>query len=202
MKLTNKSFFLKDTIEVARSLLGCYLVRKVKNNVVLQGKIVETEAYLGVEDSCCHSFRGLRTPRNQAMYLEGGHAYIYFTYGMHHCLNVVTANQGQPEAVLIRALEPLEGLQEMQKQRKTSSLSNLTTGPAKLCQAFQITKKLNGVNLLKSQKIYIKKRKKSVKNIICDARIGLSSAKEHAYLPLRFFIKDNPFVSVKKELMK
>jgi len=202
MNLLNKSFFTKDTIEVARNLLGCYLVRKTKQNGIIKGKIVETEAYLGVQDSCCHSYKGLYTDRTKTMYLEGGHAYIYFTYGMYHCFNVVTAQKNQPEAVLIRALEPIEGIQTMQIKRNKTELEQLTSGPGKLCQALSITRKLNGINLSTSHRLYIEKGNSLKTEPAVDARIGLPHHKEASYLPLRFFIKDNKYVSLKKALLK
>ncbi len=202
MNPLKKSFFTKDTIEVARNLLGCYLIRKTKQGSLLKGKIVETEAYLGVEDSCSHSYKGLYTNRTKTMYLEGGHAYVYFTYGMHHCFNVVTAQKNQPEAVLIRALEPTEGLEEMKKYRKVFDLKNLTTGPGKLCQALNITKDLNGVNLINSDKLYIEQGIKLKEEPFVDIRIGLSPHKDASYWPLRFFLKNNDYVSLKKSLMK
>ncbi len=202
MSLLKKSFFTKKTTEVAENLLGCYLVRKTRDGSLLKGKIVETEAYLGIEDSCCHSYKGLYTNRTKTMYLEGGHAYIYFTYGMHHCFNVVTAKKNQPEAVLIRALEPIEGLEKMKKYRKKADLKNLTTGPGKLCQALDITKDLNGINLVDSDKLYIEKGKKRQEKSCVDTRVGLSPYKEACYWPLRFFLKDNDYVSLKKNLIK
>ena len=198
MNLLKKSFFTKDTIEVARNLLGCYLVRKTQQNLFLIGKIVETEAYLGIEDSCCHSYKGLYTNRTKTMYLEGGHAYIYFTYGMHHCFNIVTSKKNQPEAVLIRALEPIKGLEKMKKNRKTMDLKNLTTGPGKLCQAFDITRNLNGINLLNSDDLYIEKAGKLQEEPSVDVRVGLSRYKDACYWPLRFFLKNNNYVSTRK----
>ena len=139
---------MQDTKKVAKALLGKLLVRHFKGELLV-GEIVETEAYLGKIDPCCHSFKGKRTKRNEAMYLEGGHSYVYFTYG---CITVsmsVVKSEKEPEAVLIRALKPLQGLNQMKKNRKKKELRDLCSGPAKLCQAFGIDKSLNGVNLLK-----------------------------------------------------
>ena len=202
MNPLKKSFFTQDTIEVARQLLGCYLIRKIKNNLFLRGKIVETEAYLGIQDSCCHSYNGLYTDRTKTMYLEGGHAYIYFTYGMYHCFNIVTAKKQEPEATLIRALEPIEGFEIMKKNRKKLDLEQLTNGPGKLCQALDITKNFNGIDLSTSSDLYIEQGEKVSENdISTDMRIGLSPHKEACYWPLRFFLNNNEAVSIKKHLM-
>lgn len=190
-------FFRQDTIKVAVQLLGQTLVRVIKDGSVLKGRIVETEAYLGLKDSSCHSFGGRKTNRTKTMYLPGGHAYIYFTYGMHYCFNVVTRNTAQPEAVLIRALEPLEGAWEMAINRGLDKNHfNLTNGPAKLCQALKIDKNLNGESLI-GDSIYIEKgRTMSSWEFEVDQRIGLSPYSDSYYWPLRFYIKNNPYVSV------
>ena len=112
-----RSFFLHDTVSVARSLLGCVLWRKLDSGEKLAARIVETEAYLGANDAASHVRRGLRSPRNESMYLEGGHAYVYFTYGMHFCMNVVTQESDIAEAVLLRAAEPLRGIELMRERR-------------------------------------------------------------------------------------
>ena len=159
MEKLTESFYSQDTIDVAQNLLGCVLVRVTDKGQVLKGQIVETEAYLGVQDECCHSFNGRRTKRTETMYLPAGHAYIYFTYGMHHCFNIVTGNTKEPEAVLIRALKPLEGLPEMERNRRQSSKLILTTGPGNLCQALKLTRELNGEKLFGKQanKVFILK---------------------------------------------
>ena len=127
----NYDFFSRLTIQVAVDLLGQTLVHRTKKNVLFKGKIVETEAYLGLQDPCCHSFNGRITNRTKVMYQKGGHAYIYFTYGMHYCFNVVTAREGEPEAVLIRALEPIRGIENMKRNRAYPPLKNLLNGPGK-----------------------------------------------------------------------
>lgn len=187
---------MRDTTQVAEDLLGCYLVRKVKS-VILIGRIVETEAYLGLHDPCCHSFNGSYTDRTKTMYLTGGHSYVYFTYGMHYCFNVVTRGEKEPEAVLIRALEPLKGISEMKKNRKKERLTDLCSGPGKLCQAFHITKALNAKNLSQKGEMYISRGQKA-QEIETDSRVGLPLHEDSAYWFLRFYIKNNPFVSVKK----
>ena len=196
MKALSQNFFMKETTQVAEELLGCYLVRNVKGQSLI-GRIVETEAYLGVEDPCCHSFGASYTERTKTMYLLGGYSYVYFTYGMYHCFNVVTKSKKEPEAVLIRAIQPLEGFSEMRKNRNKEKITELCSGPGKLCQAFDITRSLNGKNLTQEGELYISKGKKS-KEIEVDSRIGLPLHKDAAYWFLRFYVKNNPFVSVKK----
>lgn len=187
---------MRETVLVAEDLLGSYLVRKLKD-LTLVGRIVETEAYLGLDDPCCHSFKGSYTDRTRTMYLSGGHSYIYFTYGLYYCFNVVTQSKKYPEAVLIRALEPLKGRVEMKKNRKKEKIIDLCSGPGKLCQAFKITKSLNGKNLSQNGEIYISKGKKA-QDIETDSRVGLPWYEDSAYWFLRFYIKNNPFVSLKK----
>ncbi len=179
---------------MARSLLGCYLVRQI-DHLTLVGRIVETEAYLGFQDPCCHSFKGLPTKRTEAMFLPGGHSYVYFIYGMYYCFNVVT-QQKAPEAVLIRALEPIEGIREMRKRRGCEKIKNLCSGPGKLCEAMGITKTLNAKKLSEKKEIYILKDHKRIQKIQTDRRVGLPIHEDAAYWPLRFYVTDNPFVSV------
>src|ERR1700741_2664024 len=140
-----RSFYLRPTLVVAKDLLGKYLVRKFRRQYLI-GKIVEVEAYLGEKDPASHAYRGI-TKRNEVMFREGGHLYVYFTYGMHFCSNIVTEEEGIGHAVLLRAVEPIEGVNLMMK-RRNGTLENLTNGPAKLCQAFGITRKENGTDLL------------------------------------------------------
>ena len=196
MKLLKQSFFMKNTTQVAEELLGSYLIRKTRG-LTLVGRIVETEAYLGLNDPCCHSFNGSCTKRTKTMYLPGGHSYIYFTYGMHYCFNVVTRGEKEPEAVLIRAVQPMEGLAEMKKNRNKEQLTDLCSGPGKLCQAFCITKSLNAKNLSQEGEIYISKGQ-TAKEIEVDSRVGLPLYEDSAYWFLRFYIKSSPFVSLKK----
>ena len=196
MKALNQNFFMQDTIQVAEELLGYYLVRKTRG-LTLVGRIVETEAYLGLDDPCCHSFNGSYTDRTKTMYLPGGYSYVYFTYGMHHCFNVVTGSKKEPEAVLIRAVQPLKGLSEMQKNRNRKQLIDLCSGPGKLCQAFYITKSLNAKNLCQEGDIYIVPGEKA-RELELDSRVGLPLHEDSAYWFLRFYIKNNPFVSLRK----
>ncbi len=190
-------FFTRETTQVAVQLLGQILVRKAGKNRLLKGKIVETEAYLGLKDSSCHSFSGNITKRTEVMFRQGGCSYVYFTYGMYHCFNVITAKEGQPEAVLIRALEPLAGVKIMQKNRNKTDVKNLTNGPGKLCQAFQITRDLNALPLnAENHQLYLERGENIQQSqIAVNHRIGLSPLKDSCYWPLRFYIKNNLFVS-------
>lgn len=192
-KRVNHSFFKGSTEDVAKKLLGKILVRNY-NGKILSGKIVETEAYLDENDLASHSAVGL-TERNKVMFGEAGLAYVYFTYGMHYCFNVVTGEEGKGSAVLIRALEPLEGIELMKKFRQKNDLHILTNGPAKLCQALKIDKKLNGIDLKKSSEIFIAELEIEENfEIVVTTRIGIEKSKD---LPLRFYIKENKFVSKK-----
>src|SRR6266513_3155521 len=139
-----RRFYLQDTVKVARDLLGCVLWRRIGDDL-LAARIVETEAYLGANDMASHARRGLRSARNESMYLEGGHAYVYFTYGMHWCLNVVTQEEDVAEAVLLRAAEPLRGIESVRKRRpKARRDFDLMNGPGKLCAALDIDRRLDG----------------------------------------------------------
>ena len=196
MNIVSQNFFMQDTVKVSEQLLGCYLVRRIRGKKLV-GRIVETEAYLGLKDPCCHSYKGLYTERTKTMYLKGGYSYVYFTYGMYHCFNIVTGDEQQPEAVLIRALEPIQGIKEMQKNRKKEKKLDLCSGPGKLCQAFKIDRSLNGKNLTQKGEIYIC-RGSAVKDIEADSRVGLPLHEDSSYWFLRFYEKNNPYVSVRK----
>src|SRR5687768_4050731 len=153
-----RSFYFHDTVTVARALLGCVLWRRLDDGTRLAARIVETEAYLGANDAASHARRGLRSERNASMYLEGGHAYVYFTYGMHWCLNVVTQEADIAEAVLLRGTEPVKGIEEMRKRRpKAKRDFDLTNGPGKICMAMDIDRKLDGESL-SGERLYITER--------------------------------------------
>ena len=185
MMILDRKFYERDTLKVARSLLGKKLVRQT-GRIKLSGMIVETEAYCGMEDSACHAHRG-KTPRNSIMFGGPGHAYVYFTYGMHYMLNLVTEALDRPCAVLIRAILPLTGIEEMESRRKRKG-AQLTNGPAKLCQAFNIDKSLNGWDLTRGSKLWVEDYKRIPdKSIITTPRIGIDYAKkEHRDAPWRF----------------
>jgi len=176
---------------VARDLLGCALVREAGGRR-LAGRIVEVEAYLGTKDAACHSFKG-RTRRTEVMFGPGGHAYIYFIYGFHHCLNAVTRGEGEAEAVLIRALEPMEGMDIMRRNRKGKR--NLCSGPGVLCQALSIDRSLNGHPLWQSPLYVCPGERTPAARIAAGPRVGVAYAGEAAEWPLRYYLKGNPFVS-------
>ena len=173
---------------MARELLGKKLVRQI-NGVKLSGMIVETEAYCGREDSACHAHRG-KTQRNEVMFGNPGHAYVYFTYGMHYMLNLVTEEEENPCAVLIRAIVPLDGIEEMETRRKIKGAS-LTNGPAKLCQALSIDKSLNGWDLTTGEELWVEDYKKFPESeIITTPRIGIDYAhQKHREALWRFLVK-------------
>jgi DNA-3-methyladenine glycosylase len=189
----NKNFYTRSPLEVAPDLLGKILVRNI-NGVALRGIIVETEAYLGINDPASHSYRRM-TERNKQMFEAGGIAYVYFTYGNHYCFNVVTGREGDGSAVLIRAVHPIRGLQYMMKNRETNDIFNLASGPGKLTKAFSIDKDLNGENIT-GRKIYILKNPDINRfEIVRSKRIGLSQNTDKLF---RFFLKENPFISKHK----
>jgi len=182
-------FYCRGTLSVAKDLLGKLIVRKLGRNV-LSGMIVETEAYLSKNDSASHSYRGI-TLRNSPMFQNGGIAYVYFTYGNHYCFNVVTGKQHFGSAVLIRAVEPIEGIQIMMRNRACTDIYNLTSGPGKLTQAFAIDKQLNGVDLTNGVLSIVAGPSDGFK-IVRSTRIGITHNIDKLY---RFYIADNPFVS-------
>jgi DNA-3-methyladenine glycosylase len=186
MNILDRKFYRRDTLQVARALLGKKLVRQI-NGLELSGMIVETEAYCGREDSACHAHRG-KTPRNAVMFGEPGHAYVYFTYGMHYMLNLVTEAAENPSAVLIRAVLPLAGIKEMEDRRKRKG-ADLTNGPAKLCQALSIDKSLNGWDLTCGKELWVEDYKKiPAKSIIATPRIGIDYAQAKDRNALRRFL--------------
>ena len=187
MKPLSARFYQRDTTTVARELLGKQLVR-VQNKKITSGIIIETEAYLGLDDPACHTFGGRHSERVKSMYLMGGHAYVYFIYGLHFCFNVVTQNQKKPEAVLIRSLWPVDGIATMQKRRHTEIIKNLCSGPAKLCEALGIDRgcdgyPLNGPQILITKNISFKKIEPK---IVATPRIGIDYAGQAKTWPLRF----------------
>lgn len=185
-----KKFYLRSAVIVAKDLIGKYIFRNTGKEI-LSGIIVETEAYTGRNDPAAHSYNG-KTPRNEVMFDEGGAAYVYFTYGNHFCFNVVTCKKGTPSAVLIRGVEPVNGIDAMKKNRGTDDLYNLTDGPGKFTKAFEINRSINGEDL-SGDKIYITEpvlKKEFV--ILKSKRIGITKNADKLY---RFYAKDNKFVS-------
>lgn len=199
--MLDKKFFNRDTLQVAKDLLGKTLIRN-DNGIIYKTKIVETEAYLGIEDRASHTFADNKTQRNKIMYEDAGTIYVYQTYGIHFMLNFVTLEKGRPEAVLIRGVEPLNEFDNIGinrfgkvfKELSTYQKKNLTNGPGKLTKALNIDKKLNGKNLFGKQ-LYLENNKDNFE-IVSDKRIGIDYAKEAMDYPYRFYIKDNSYVSV------
>ena len=194
MTRLGRDFYQQPTLQMGRDLLGKRLVR-ILNGQRLSGIIVETEAYIGEADKACHASQG-RTPRTEVMYGPPGRAYVYFIYGMHHCFNVVTEEEGFPAAVLIRALEPLEGLEWMRRHRPGRPDDQLTNGPGKLCAALAIDRTLNGVDLCTSRVFFIEEgRTVADEGIATSPRIGIRSDEVARSRPWRFYIKGNRCVS-------
>jgi len=185
----------EDVVTIGRELLGKVLISKIDGSLTM-GKIVETEAYSGRNDKACHANNGLRTKRTEIMYKAGGHAYIYLCYGIHHLFNVVTNVEGKADAVLIRGVEPLFGM-DIMKDRLRSKNQLLTNGPASLTKSMGITKELTGISLLGNQ-IWINDAPAiPTQDIVQTTRVGIDYAEEDVLLPWRFYIKKNRWVSRK-----
>ena len=180
-----------DAVTAARRLLGCILEREI-DGVVVRVRIVETESY-DETDAASHSYKG-KTARTEVMFGPAGHLYVYFTYGMHYCCNVVVGEEGYGAAVLIRAVEPLEGHDALARRRKNKSGIEMTNGPAKLCQALAIDKSLNGHDLQKKPLKLVLQPPLANGQITVTSRIGISQAKD---VPWRFYVSDNAYVSAK-----
>jgi DNA-3-methyladenine glycosylase len=190
--------FDADAARLARLLLGQTLVRIVDGRR-LAGRIVEVEAYLGPRDRAAHTFGGHRSPRNASMWRGGGHAYVYFTYGLHHCLNVVAGPPESGQAVLLRALEPIEGLEEMRRRRPAARRAEeLCAGPARLTQALDIDRALDGVDLRDHPGLWIERSQPRAlpdAAVLAAPRIGVDYAGSWARRRLRFLIRNDPHVS-------
>lgn len=185
-----REFFAHPPVEVARALLGSVLAHRERDGFTC-GRIVEVEAYLSSDDPGSHSFRG-RTPRNAAMFARAGTAYVYLIYGVHHCVNVVTGELGSGEAVLVRALEPLAGLERMRARRGVDRDRDLCRGPGRLAQALAIDVALDGTDLVRGPlSIWLPKVARA-DSITTSTRVGLTKGAE---LPLRFFVAGSPYVS-------
>ena len=186
----------KDTLLVARQLLGKRLVVPATDGTRVSGMIVETEAYIGPEDKASHAYGNRRTKRTEAMFSIGGIAYVYLVYGMHYQFNVVTNIESAPHAVLIRAIEPDEGLALMRQRRLLSDDRNLTNGPGKLCQALGIDRSYNEADLL-GERVWIEENNKKItaSQIASGVRIGINYAEEYIKKEWRFWLRDNPWVS-------
>lgn len=194
----DRAFYLRtDPVEIAKELLGKYLVRNLDEGTTI-GKIVEVEAYMGTKDAAAHSYKGIITERIRVMFGEGGHAYVYMIYGMYYCFNIVTNGPNVPYAILVRALEPIEGIELMQKRINKEKINQLCNGPGKLCKAMAINKSDNGIDLCGNE-IYITEGERiEEENIIATPRINIDysgPAKDYLW---RFIIKDSLYISRKK----
>ena len=190
-KPLSSHFFQQQTIDIAPKLLGMLLTTRIRG-VTTGGRIVEVEAYHQDGDRASHSWSGVR-PRNRAMFLPGGHCYVYLIYGMHYCVNVVTETAGIGAAVLIRAIEPLVGIETMRRRRACPSPRELTNGPAKVCQALGISRSCDGADLLSSPRIRLEPYQSVPKRgIVQTTRIGISKSTE---LPWRYYVRNNIWVS-------
>lgn len=196
MKLSEEFYLSKEVVDIARNLIGKYLFTNI-NGEISGGYIVETEAYQGITDKASHAFGNRLTNRTKTMYLAGGVAYVYLCYGIHEMLNVVTSEEGEPHAVLIRAIHPTEGLDLMLERRKFLTIkNNLTAGPGSVAKALGVNRSMNGLSFL-GEEIWIEDRGLTFRDeeIAAVPRVGVAYAKEDALLPYRFYMKGNPFVS-------
>jgi len=194
-RLNHDFFTRKDTLRVGRDLLGKLLVVPSADGRRVTGMIVETEAYLGEIDKAAHSYAGRRTARNEITYAEGGHVYVFFVYGMYYQLNLVTGLTDHPHVVLIRAVEPVEGIQIMRERRGEMKDRNLTSGPGKLCIALGIDRSLNGEDL-SGERIWVEEYRSFKKSEIASGpRVGIDYAEEFVEMPWRFWVRGNQFVS-------
>jgi DNA-3-methyladenine glycosylase len=193
-RILRRDFYARDTEIVSRELLGAVLECKTDDGIA-SGIIVETEAYVGEHDAACHAAAG-RTRRTEPLYGPPGNAYVYFIYGMHWCINAVTRAEDFPSAVLIRALEPLSGIPLMRRRRPHArSDRDLTNGPGKLCAALGIDRRMNGLPLQRFPVVIRAGKTVRETDVVITPRIGISRA---ADWPLRFLVRDNPFVSGRK----
>ncbi len=195
MKLPRSFYTHPDVVAVARRLLGRLLVVPARGGRRVSGLIVETEAYQGPEDRASHAYGGRRTPRTETMYARGGTAYVYFVYGMYHQFNVVAGVEDVPHAVLVRALEPVEGLALMRRRRGGGPNRTLTSGPGKLCIALGIDRRLDRADLLRDRVWIEEGRPIRPSDIASGPRVGIDYAEEWVGRPWRFWLRDSPFVS-------
>ncbi len=192
----SRVFYLRPTLKVARDLIGKFLVYKSGRDL-LSARLVEVEAYIGENDPACHAAAG-KTKRNEVMYGVGGFSYIYFIYGMYYCLNVVTESTGFPAAVLIRAAEPVEAVDIMRKRYTNPDSNKLTNGPGKLCKAFNLTRKHNGLDLT-GDRLYLEDRGYKVSKIERSRRIGIKKGVDKLW---RFYDPTSAYLSKKANKMR
>lgn len=203
MKKLSREFYNRDAVIVAEELLGKVLVHEVDGQRI-SAQIVEAEAYMGIEDKAAHSYGGRRTPRVEVMYGDPGFSYIFLIYGMYCCFNIVTSEKGNPQAVLIRAAEPLEGMERMAQMRfgriyeqlTKGQRRGLTNGPGKLCGALSLDRSFNGVDLCGNE-VYVEEGRSGKLGIVTTKRVGIDYAEEAKDYPWRFYAAGNEYVSVK-----
>jgi len=199
-KLFPREWYTRDVVTLSRELLGKIIVRR-DGDKIIKARIVEAEAYAGIPDKACHAYNGKKTDRNKAMYLEGGHVYVYSIYGNNNCLNITAAKEGDPSATLIRAVEITEGLDIANKNRPMKNMSKsgkeLTNGPGKMCGAMNIDKSFNGHDVTKPGSLYIIDDNSYKFQVSTTKRINIDYAAEYVHKPWRFCVKNNTFVSVK-----
>ena len=196
MKLPRSYYLNENVVEISRELLGKYLFTCI-DGLTTGGYIVETEAYNGVNDKASHAYGNRQTPRTKTMFMEGGIAYVYLCYGIHEMFNIVTAVEGRPQAILIRAINPTDGIDVMLARRNMSLVKpNITSGPGSFAKALGISRNINAISL-QSEIIWIEDRGLCFKDeeIAAVPRIGVAYAGEDALLPYRFYVKGNPYVS-------
>lgn len=193
-----RDFFLRDVLVVGPEILGNFLVRKIGDKII-KTKIVEVEAYKGPEDRASHAYENKRTSRTEPMFSLGGNSYVYLIYGMYNCMNIVCQEEGKPEALLIRGVEPLNEFDLLSQNRNLiKNIHNLTNGPGKLCSALQIDREFSGYDLIDGNELYLEKNEdKEEIEIVYSKRIGIDYAGEYAEKLWRFYIKNNKFISKK-----
>lgn len=191
----DRAFYMRDALSVAAELPGKLLTHRSPEGLT-RGRIVETEAYMGPGDRASHTHGGVPTPRTAVLFGEGGYAYVYLIYGLHYCLNIAVHTAGSPQAVLIRALEPLQGIDVMRRRRRIHDIRRLCDGPGKLCTAMGITGALNGVDIC-GRRLYLEAdlTASGPAAVTASARIGVDRSGEAAAFPWRFTLDNNPFVS-------
>jgi DNA-3-methyladenine glycosylase len=199
-KLTRDFYLQEDVVALSKALLGKIICTQIHNQSLTSGIIVETEAYRGRNDKACHANNGLRTERTEVMYKTGGTAYIYLCYGIHHLFNVVTNKKDKADAVLVRAIQPVDGKETMLSRRNKNQLQpDVTAGPGRLTEALGITTGLTGTDLT-GETIWIEERdnifaENSEMKIQCTPRIGVDYAGDHARRPWRFLLKESKWIS-------
>lgn len=196
MKLPEDYYLSNDVVAISRDLIGKYLFTSIDGETT-GGYIIETEAYAGIIDKASHSFGGRMTPRTQTMYMQGGVSYVYLCYGIHEMFNIVTSVEGQPHAILIRAVVPTDGIEVMMARRNMLALKpNITKGPGSVAKALGISRKVNAVSL-QSDVIWVEDRGLSFPDseVAAGPRIGVAYAGDDALLPYRFYLRGNIYVS-------